>query len=193
MLYGYDMTAFSEQQQVQIHTLAKGIKANNSGLVCPFLYVEFKGDDPLWIAANQCAGGSTSCVNIAERLKTQLRDSECKLEEAGCINSAAFSIAINGSEARLHVSWKGSELDYFMQRVKTFALQEEDQYLHFRKYVRNIIDWGKDMRLDGIRSSLNTLLEEHRKRESTAAKARPPPSESSGFSPASGTKKRRTS
>ncbi|KAK5651110.1 hypothetical protein OQA88_13273 [Cercophora sp. LCS_1] len=34
-------------------------------------------------------------------------------------------------------------------------------YVEFRKYVRNMIDWGKDKRLSQIRDSLGSLLEEN--------------------------------
>jgi hypothetical protein len=90
------------------------------------------------VATNQCLGGSASCVNIAERLNRQLR--ECKSAEVQPIDSAAFSIAMSGTEARLYISWKHNELDYYMRRVKSFLLQEPDHFLEFRKYVRNIID-----------------------------------------------------
>jgi hypothetical protein len=132
------------------------------------------------VATNQCLGGSTSCVNIAENLKRQLR--ACNSDKVQPINSAAFSIAISGTEARLYISWKHSELDYYMQKVRSFLLQEPDNYLEFRKYVRNIIDWGNDTRLKEIRNSLDILLEESRKRTSEAAKSRQPPSDGSATS-----------
>ncbi|KAK0655310.1 hypothetical protein B0T16DRAFT_498960 [Cercophora newfieldiana] len=70
---------------------------------------------------------------------------------------------MNGTEARLYVSWKHSDLDYYMQK----------DYIDFRKHVKNIIDWGKDKRLKDIRESLDNLLEESRKRASGAAKHKP--------------------
>ena len=44
--------------------------------------------------------------------------------------------------------------------------------MEFRKYVRNIIDWGKNNRLEEIRESLDNLLEECRKGISEAVKSR---------------------
>jgi hypothetical protein len=73
--------------------------------------------------------------------------------------------------------------------VKSFLLQEPEQYVAFRKYVRNIIDWGKDKRLKEIRDSLDSLLEENRKTASQRAKSRRPPSDDS----ASSSRKRRAS
>jgi hypothetical protein len=118
-----------------------------------------------------------SCVNMAERLNEQLR--KCVSDKIQAIDSAEFSIAMNGTEARLYISWKHNELDYYMRKVKSFLLQEPDHYIEFRKYVRNIIDWGKDSRLKEIRGSLDTLLEESRLGASEAAKSRQPPSDDS--------------
>jgi hypothetical protein len=91
------------------------------------------------------------------------------------INSAAFSIAMSGTEARLYISWKHDELGYCMQKIKGFYLQDPEHYIMFRKYVRNIIDWGKEKRLEEIRNSLDSLLEESMQRASEAAKSRQPP------------------
>ncbi len=77
---------------------------------------------------------------------------------------------MNGTEARLYVSWKHDELDFYMANVKSFLLQEPERYIEFRKCVRNIIDWGRDKRLNQIRNSLDILLEKSRKRTSEAAR-----------------------
>jgi hypothetical protein len=79
--------------------------------------------------------GSASCVNIAERLNRRLRQ-----EKVQFVDSAVFSIAMNGTEARLYVSWKDDKLHYYMQKVNSFFLQDPEHHLRFRKYVRNIID-----------------------------------------------------
>lgn len=91
----------------------------------PFFVIEFKGDGPsgvgsMWVATNQCLGGSASCVNIGERLNCQLR--HCKNNEVRPINSASFSIAISGIEARLYILWKYNELDHYMANVESFLL-----------------------------------------------------------------------
>lgn len=181
MLYGYSRNAFP-QQQAQLISMGTDMVANNQDLIYPFFVIEFKGDGPtgggtMWVATNQCLGGSTSCVNIAERLNHQLM--HCKSGEIRSINSAAFSVAMSGTEARLYVSWKHSELDYYMRKIDSFLLQKPKDYLEFRKYVLNIIDWGKDKRLNEIRDSLDSLLEESRHRASEAAKSRQPPLEGS--------------
>ncbi|KAK0655480.1 hypothetical protein B0T16DRAFT_397083, partial [Cercophora newfieldiana] len=175
MLYGYSRHQAFPDQQTQLISMGNEMNgtANNQSLMYPFFVIEFKGNGgDLWVATNQCLGGSASCVNIAERLNRQLK--ACKSSKVKPIDSTAFSIAMNGTEARLYVSWKHSDLDYYMQKVDSFLLQKPRDYIEFRKHVRNIIDWGKDTRLKEIRESLDTLLEESRKRTSEAAKSRPP-------------------
>jgi hypothetical protein len=179
MLYGYNrLGAFTHGQQAQFRSMKNEMAANSQDLICPFFVVEFKADGPggsgsLWVATNQCLGGSASCVNIAERLNRQLR--QCNSDRLRPIDSTAFSIAMSGTEARLYISWKHDELNYYTQKVDSFLLQSPEHYLKFRKCVRNIIDWGKDKRLKGIRDSLDSLLQEDRKTASQLAKSRPQP------------------
>jgi hypothetical protein len=182
MLYGYNSIGAFPQQQAQLRSMGNEMVANSQDLIYPFFVIEFKADGPggsgsLWVATNQCLGASVSCVNIAERLNRQLR--QCKSDKVQPIDSAAFSIAMSGTEARLYISWKHNELDYCMRKVQSFSLQEPEQYVEFRKHVLNIIDWGKDKRLKEIRKSLDSLLQENRKMASQLAKSRPPPLDNS--------------
>ncbi|KAK0625092.1 hypothetical protein B0T17DRAFT_654884 [Bombardia bombarda] len=144
MLYGYSRHHAFPNQQTQLISMGNEMDgaANNQSLMYPFFVIEFKGNGgDLWVATNQCLGGSASCVNIAERLNDQLR--KCKSSKVKLVDSTAFSIAMNGTEARLYVSWKHSDLDYYMQKVDSFLLQKPRDYIEFRKHVKNIIDWGR--------------------------------------------------
>jgi hypothetical protein len=182
MLYGYKRNvAFSGQQKRQLLDMSSEMLANKDDMMYPFLIVEFKGDGAtgsgsLWAATNQCLGGVASCVSIVECLNHRLQES--KLQP---IDSVAFSIAMNGTEARLFIAWRGDDDEsgdggddddggdadddderprYYMQKIRSFALQEPTQYLEFRKYVRNIIDWAEGQHLEEIRRSLDSLWEE---------------------------------
>ena len=73
LLYGYKYDRAFAQQQTQLLAMGDEMGANSLGLIFPFFLVEFKGDcaantGSLWVATNQCLGGSASCVKIAERL-----------------------------------------------------------------------------------------------------------------------------
>lgn len=140
--------------------------ANSQGLVNPFLVIEFKADGPLgagiWlVATNQCLGSSVSCVNITECLSLQLRNR--KNNQVQPISRAAFSIAMNLTNAPLYISWKHNELEYPKRKVSSFLLQWPDRFLKFRKNVRNIIEWGKDKRLKEIQDILDGPFEENKK------------------------------
>ncbi|KAJ4265089.1 hypothetical protein NW762_005335 [Fusarium torreyae] len=152
MLYGYNRSsAFGVDQRKQIADGGNVAVANSEGLLCPFFAIEFKGDGP-------SSNASTACINISEQLIKQL--SQCNREEVKRLDSTSFSIAMNGTEARL-----------------TFILQRPNEFLEFRKYVRNIIDWGRDERLRTIKAALDALIEERLK---VASKTRPPPIDKSG-------------
>ncbi|KIL95454.1 hypothetical protein FAVG1_00191 [Fusarium avenaceum] len=108
MLYGYNTSnAFEQEQHIWIAITGSSACANVEELLHPFMAVEFKGDGPssrgsLWVATNQCLGVSTACINIIEKLNEKLLN--CKHVPIWQINSASFSIAMNGTEARLYVS-----------------------------------------------------------------------------------------
>lgn len=121
----------------------------------PFLVVEFRGDrGSMWACTDQCLGGSASCVNIGTHLNTQLVSKSLKP-----FNSVVFSIAMNGRDASLFVSWKPDPdidggpdptVEFYMQSIGEFALQDIHYFLVFRRCVRSIFDWGKGKRLDDV-------------------------------------------
>ncbi|KAK7409400.1 hypothetical protein QQX98_008409 [Neonectria punicea] len=176
MLFGYNRQEAFPEQQAQLISLGTEMVANNQyqGLLYPFLVVECVGDaGSMWVATNQCLGGSASCVKVAETLNHRLRQRDGDLVQT--INSTVFSIAMSGSEARLYLTWKQDELNYHMAIVKSFLLQDPEHYLEFRKYVHNIIDWGRGARLERIRESLDGLVEGGRTRTRAAGRTRVPP------------------
>jgi hypothetical protein len=144
---------------------------NSQELMYPFFVIEFKVDTTgsLYVATNQSLGASFSCVQISEGLNSRL--THCQLQ---LISSEAFSIVMNGTDARLLVSWMEG-VNYNTQKAKGFSLHEPKQFLDLRRYVLNIIDWGKNKRLTQIRTSLLELMEESRKKATEKAKAQSPP------------------
>ncbi|PHH89359.1 hypothetical protein CDD83_6205 [Cordyceps sp. RAO-2017] len=190
ILYGYNSSMVLTGQQAS----EMDGPANHAGLVYPFFLVELEADGPsgcgsLWVATNQCLGASASCVNLAEALNRQLRH----YDKVPQMENAVFSVAMSGSEARLYITWGDGE-DYFMQQVDCFLLQQPQQYLDFRNYVRNIIDWGREKRLGGVWDCLDILLDEDRiqmRRASEPMRARPPPSDTTVNDSAVCTKRRK--
>lgn len=183
IVYGYRYDAFTEPQQMQLGGMGPEVKANSDNLYYPFLVIEMKADGPheeegggggLYVATNQCLGGSASCVKLAIDVYTHLRS--CGDVKVHVHSNAAFSIAMNGTEARLFITWKDDGCHYYMQKINHYMLQRPEELWHFRQHVRNILDWGGNARLDGIRETLDTLLEERRIERSKYAKACAKPS-----------------
>jgi hypothetical protein len=187
LLYGYSGESitgpFTQPQlmaQTMLHPRHQDYPiATLQGLRFPFFAIEFKaaggtrGD--LWVAANQCAGASSACVNAVERLNLLLQEHE----SVELVDNVTYSVAVDNNTAQLYISWKEDELNYFLQRVDTFLLSRQDDFKDFRKQVRNILDWGKDKRLKQICNALDIILEENSKKAAEREKALQPPSKTS--------------
>lgn len=145
------------------HELLSNLIANKLGVILPFFTVECKSQLPtpgsLWVAENQAAGSSATCVKLMEHLNEHVK------QHAGDIainnlDTSVFSVVTNGNEARLSVTWKSVDGAYLMKEVRGYLLSQENQYIQFRRAVRNILDWGMNERLEGIRLRLRTLRHE---------------------------------
>ncbi|PQE27221.1 hypothetical protein CJF32_00000196 [Rutstroemia sp. NJR-2017a WRK4] len=177
MIYGYPTAAFN-QQLAQLISFSDMLNTGASNVILPFFATEFKSCDgtspgSLWVASNQCVGDSVACVNLLERVNDRLK--LINDEHVQLLETAAFSIAMSGTEARLYVTWKQDD-SYYMQKVRGFLLQDPEHYQLFYKYVHNIVDWGRGERLDDIRKAFDCLQEFDRAQASREAKARTPPS-----------------
>ncbi|KAM5371674.1 hypothetical protein ACJZ2D_007954 [Fusarium nematophilum] len=73
-----------------------------------------------------------------------------------------------------------ANVDYYTANFESLSLQNPEHHIRFRQYVRNIVNWGAGVRLQGIRQALDQLQEESKKAASRAAKSRPPPTAASG-------------
>jgi len=160
MLYGYRHgEGFLEAKRDILGNAA--LIANNANLLLPFFAIECKGDGPgglggsLWVSTNQCLGASASCVNIVERVNERIRAQEG--HGGKIIDNAVFSIAMNGTEIRLYVTWKSEDQKYRMGGVRDFLVRDPDHFMQFRKYVRSILKWGEGVRLKEIKECINLL------------------------------------
>ncbi|KAK8128771.1 hypothetical protein PG984_009879 [Apiospora sp. TS-2023a] len=189
LVYGYDATdsgmPFSHVQKSAGAMMDPRLGIIDSGKVLsfPFFVIEFKGDGPmngnLWVATNQCLGSSAACTEAVIRLNDQLK----KYPGARPVSDVTFSIAMSQNEAQLYVSWKTEELQYYTREAAAFYIRRSEEYQQFRRYVKNIIDWGKGPRLQAIKRALDAILEGDRKVPSVKAQQRPAPSSASGSSP----------
>jgi hypothetical protein len=173
-LYGYDPSAFTSEQQQFMKPHWNQFTANSQQLILPFFVIELKGDDrgptagSLWVATNQCLGGAASCIHMVEKLNRSIE--EFQLSTISPVDTVAFSIAMNGSEARLFISWKEGE-GYYTQQIKGLLVQEPEHYLLLRRFVRNVLEWGKDHRRPQIGAVFDALREQEQTRRKRALDA----------------------
>lgn len=180
LLYGYRLPSFTLPQQGYLEEIGSELQATTQQLYCPFFLVEFKGESGMArVATNQCLGGSACCVNITERLNQRLEACTATRPGVQMVDGAVFSVGMDGNMARLFVSWQREDrVGYCTARVRDFAVQEPSQYVDFRTYVRNIIDWGRNERRQQICVALDVLADEQRR---TAAAARITPQDGPGI------------
>ncbi len=177
ILYGYSWEAFTSRQQRQFRTMNyTEYTANDEGLTYPFFVIEIKGDGfgptagSLWVATNQCIGGAVTCINMVEKLNRYIE--RLPMSTVSPVDTTVFSIAMNGSEARLLVSWKegdGSGGIYYTQQIKGFLVYWPEHYLLFRRFIRNVLEWGRDRRRTQIGAFLDAVLEESQKKRKLTA------------------------
>ncbi|KAL2687047.1 hypothetical protein Neosp_004597 [[Neocosmospora] mangrovei] len=156
MLYGYSLDVFSDAEKQQ-QTLFEA-EATRACLY-PFFTIEVQGDGPtstgsLWAATNTCLASSAGCVALFNKLERRVHQVTGPFSPE--LNNVAFSIAMNGTEARLFVTYRMDEGMYGMYKAKSFLLQDPDHHIMFHKCVLNIIEWGQQ-RLVKIRDALRYL------------------------------------
>ena len=160
LLYGYSGNKLSQDGTALDgpsldHTIANGEK-----LMLPFLAVEAKGQWPastgnLCVAENQAAGSSTACVKMMENLNDCLAQDPSTSDTK--LDSTSFSIVTNGTEARLFMTWREGTDIFKLKHLRSYCLSDEDHYIRFHRAVHNILDWGYNERLNGIRSCIAIL------------------------------------
>ncbi len=60
--------------------------------------------------------------------------------------------------AKQYIAWSDVE-GCCLQKIDTFLLERQDEFVSFRSHVRDILDWGKGARLEQIRGALDAVLE----------------------------------
>ncbi|KAI0124718.1 hypothetical protein BJ170DRAFT_634816 [Xylariales sp. AK1849] len=138
-----------------------------STLAFPFLVVEFKASTRnMTVAANQCKGGSATCVHVVKGLNNLATG-----HGIDTVDTTAFSVAMNGHWAVIYAAWDEGR-NFYVQRVKDYLLHLPEHFLKFSNVVRNMLEWGKDRRLQAIRECLDSIYEAQQKLAEQSAKAR---------------------
>ncbi|KAK0725647.1 hypothetical protein B0H67DRAFT_442980, partial [Lasiosphaeris hirsuta] len=144
LMYGYPLQAFTQKQQNILKNLHPEIPSYSEAcpnLFFPFFIVEFKvtagtrGD--LWVAGNQCAGGSAACLQAVDQLNAVIREKRC----FGEMPSFCYSLVLDNNLGQVYVSWKDE--DYHIQKVASFLLSDPEALTRLFHCVENILEWGK--------------------------------------------------
>ena len=147
ILCGYKNSTFSNDQHRQLRLLDPS--ANFECLYYPFLIINFVGEKGnLFSATNQCAGALATSTNLVEKLNKRLQNDKF-------VDSTAWGIAMNGSEARVLVCWKDGE-KFEIRTARVCHFRSENYHILWTM-IKNIVDWGEHTRLDEISKALNWL------------------------------------
>lgn len=160
VMYGYREAALHRPNGIPSWVIDDG-KATKSNLFYPFLTVQMQGhgfgsDGCMHKATNECMIASSICVRMLDRLNQRLAVRQ-RGDTSTMINSAAFSIAMNGAVARIYVTFAFDETRDHVYKVDSFVLEDPSHYRKFHRYIQSIIDWGKNERLWEIRDAIEVI------------------------------------
>jgi hypothetical protein len=157
ILYGYAREAFTLAQRHLLRLNAADHNTNKyTDVFYPFFVIQVKGDGPgptagsLWVGENQCMGGAVTCINMADKLNQSV-------PAMSAMETAVFSVVMDGSQARLFVSWKEGG-KYYTQLIKWLLVNDPEHHLQLRRFVRNVLAWGKGRRLAQLGAALDALM-----------------------------------
>jgi hypothetical protein len=153
LLYGYQAEMLTRRHLGTLISLHPEDPPRNPLL--PFLVVEYKtGASPggnLWVAANQCAGGSVASLQAAAFVNAALVRAGGRQ-----LLNICYSLAIDNHLAFLYLSRMDNKGHFKMQRVDAFFLLRAEDLVRFHQCVATIFKWAGE-RLDDVRRSLDTI------------------------------------
>ncbi|RSL99156.1 hypothetical protein CDV31_012334 [Fusarium ambrosium] len=160
VMYGYQEAALRRPDGIPSWVIDDG-KATESILFYPFLTVQMQGhglgsDGCMHRATNECMIASSICVRMLDKLNQRLAVRQ-RGDTFTIVNSAAFSIAMNGAVARIYVTFAFDETRDHVYKVDSFVLENPSHYRKFHRFIQSIIDWGKNERLREIRDAIEVI------------------------------------
>ena len=140
--YGLDNDAFTDTE-IAINRLNLPIADISPGIWYPGLIVEGKTAGIIQLVECQCARGGAALVNATREL---IHKSGASVYSPGAdLQSQVFSIALVPDYAKLFVHWaevtKDQTTKFHMHRLRSYALEEDDQLARLRHDINNVLDW----------------------------------------------------
>ncbi|KAJ3531304.1 hypothetical protein NM208_g8941 [Fusarium decemcellulare] len=159
LLYGYRLRQFGEPKIRGLKALSQG-GVNNDSLFYPFLAVAVQDDNSnmkgsLWAATDTCLASSSVCVTLAQKLEQELKAGGA--DYFSTIDNIAFSVAMNGTVARLYVTFVTENGTCAMYNARSFLLQNPYHHVEFRTTMLHILHWGQ-RRLNTIVCQLRSMV-----------------------------------
>lgn len=159
--YGYPHASFNaDEAEVMEHRRLRDYARPSSAAFWPFFFIELKSvshGGTHWVAENQNAGSGAHCVNSMKTLMNYTKDNE---KRTNILNSLAFSCIADVYSASLWVHWHeaGDSSRFISSKVKSYQMDNKEDFQSLRSGIRNIIDYGIDKRLPAIKQALRDVL-----------------------------------
>lgn len=142
------------------------LHATRGGLVLPFLTIvlQMQGSgtcDNIAAAQDHCAGSSSASVKVGDNWTAFVaRELAGKTGViGGTFDTTAFSIATNGTGARLYMAWTADKDAYCVKHLKSFCLTAAEHLFQLQAIVEHILHWGYTERLDNLCSDSTKIIQ----------------------------------
>jgi hypothetical protein len=160
VIHGYQEDTLVRAGGIPSWVLDDG-EATKASLFYPFLTVQIQDHDlrsegDMQKAADECMIASSISVRMLDKPNQRLTVCH-RGEQFTTVNSAAFSIAMNGAVTRLYVTFAWDETKDYVYNVASFVLADPSHHRKPHRYVRSIIDWGTNERLEEIRDAIEVI------------------------------------
>lgn len=124
----------------------------------PFFVIEFKSDGgSICAAENQCAGDSTTCLEMVRRLNTAVANIHSTAEK---VTEITYSAIINNRHGQILITWHDG-CGYQVQECASFLFNRLEELHEMHHWIHRIIDWGIGERLNQVRAALD-MVADHR-------------------------------
>ncbi|KAM0555111.1 hypothetical protein ACHAPJ_006462 [Fusarium lateritium] len=125
----------------------------------PFLIFNMDGhggEGCLATATDECMVASSFCVEKVNKLTKRLaeRSSDGQFQ---VLNSAVFSVALNGAVARVYITHAWDENTDYTYTIASFLLEDHEHNKRFRALIQSICKWAFTERLQGIINAINSI------------------------------------
>lgn len=168
LAFGYSQAAFNKEQLTTIDLLVDdqfgcSFAVPDQKLLFPFLAVEFKSqaeNGTLYVATNQVASAGAIAMNANMKLQSR----SFGLDSFDFDEPQFFSVTLDNILARVNVHWIRNRTDgephsFHLEKLSTHLLDDAHGVRSLRRAIKNILDYGSDIRLPQLCAALHAYRE----------------------------------